>query len=118
MSDASHTHTSARGYTAVWLALLVLTAISYAVAQAHVGALEIPIMLTVAIVKAALVVMIFMHLREQPFAPRMVIVVSALFVILLVALTVADVVTRTTYPAAPQRYEPPPPTAPGIVPPS
>jgi cytochrome c oxidase subunit IV len=64
-------------------------------------------MLAVAVVKATLVVLIFMHMIEQPFATRMVMVVSVLFVILLIALTAGDIATRTTFPAGVQAPDAP-----------
>jgi hypothetical protein len=40
-----------------------------------------------------------MHLVEQRFSNRLTMLVSLLFIVLLVGLTVADVVTRQTFPA-------------------
>jgi cytochrome c oxidase subunit 4 len=53
--------------TVVFIALLILTAITYAVTYVDLGAMNLFIALFVAVVKASLVVLYFMHLRwERP----------------------------------------------------
>jgi cytochrome c oxidase subunit 4 len=103
--QAEHRHTGARGYLLTWLALLALTVLSFTVSEVHLGRLDVVIMLAIATFKATLVVLIFMHLLEVTFANRMVVLLSAFFVFLLVSLMVADVMTRKTFPAAPQAPE-------------
>lgn len=96
-------HISGFGYVITWLVLLVLTGVSFGVNHIHFGgALDAVIALTIATGKAVVVVMIFMHLLEAKFANRLVVIVSALFVVLLVSLTAADVATRDRAPAPPE----------------
>lgn len=78
----------------VWIALLAFTFSSFAVASFDLGVFDLVATMSIAGVKATLVTLFFMHLREQRFANRIVVLVSVLFVIILVALTAADVATR------------------------
>ena len=83
-----------RAYFLVWSGMLVLTGLTFALSFARLGSLDIVAALSIASIKAALVAAFFMHLYERPGATRLVPLVSCLFVVLLVALTVADVMTR------------------------
>src|ERR671921_785079 len=87
-------HHSWTRYLVVWLALLVLTAITYAVSRLHLGPWSIAVAMAVAVLKAGLVVLFFMHLWEQQGVNRLVFAVSALFVALLIGLSIADLATR------------------------
>lgn len=76
---------------AAGLALLVLTIITVAVRYVDVGEFNLAIAIGVAVIKAAVVVLIFMHLRwDRPFN-LLVLVGSILFVILMMAFTMMDV---------------------------
>jgi cytochrome c oxidase subunit IV len=85
-------------YFAVFGALLVLTFTTYGVAFVPLGEWHVPVALGIAIVKAALVVLIFMHLSESPRLTWLV-VASGLFTLaLLVGLTLSDYWTRSWLP--------------------
>lgn len=75
-----------------WLALLVLTALSfgatYIVPQ---GAGGLVAALGIAAIKAALVMLVFMHLLEMRFASQLVIIITIVFIVLLCLGVVADV---------------------------
>jgi cytochrome c oxidase subunit 4 len=86
-----------RTFTA-WIALLFLTAASFALSYVHLGALNIPIAILIAGIKGTLVFLIFMELAVEKFSVKITIVVSLLFVVLLVCLMVGDVVTRAAPP--------------------
>ena len=88
-------------YLVTWLVLLVLTAVSWQVSLLDLGAFDLVVSLLIATVKATLVVLFFMHLAHGRFSTKLVVIVSALFVVLLVALTAGDVATRHTFPSGP-----------------
>lgn len=94
-------HVSGRATVATFIALLVLTATSLAASRLDLGPVDLVVSLAIAIVKSGLVLMLFMHLAEERFATRMIVVLSTIFVVLLVGLTAADVATRHTSPPAP-----------------
>ena len=90
----THPAHSAVPYLVVWLALLGLTALTYLTGSMHLGAWALPVALTIAAVKSALVAVIFMHLNESSGATRLVFATALVFVALLIFFTVADVATR------------------------
>jgi cytochrome c oxidase subunit IV len=82
-------------YAMVLAALLVLTALTYLAARAHLpGGWAITVALAIACAKGALVVLFFMHLWDQEGANRLVFLTSLVFVALLVGFTVMDNATR------------------------
>jgi caa(3)-type oxidase subunit IV len=91
---------SAVSYVVVYVVLLILTATTYITGTMHLGKWAILIALAIATIKASLVAIIFMHLRESGAATRLVFVTSLVFVALLLILTVSDVATRG-HPSAP-----------------
>jgi cytochrome c oxidase subunit 4 len=73
------------------LALLVLTVITVAVRYVDLGEANMPIAMGVALVKATIVALVFMHLRwDRPFN-LLVLVGSILFVLLMMAFAAMDV---------------------------
>lgn len=78
--------------TLVWtaIALLFLTCVTVAVRYVDVGEFNIVIALGIAVLKATLVALFFMHLRwDRPFN-QLVFIACIAFVVLLIALTVLD----------------------------
>jgi cytochrome c oxidase subunit 4 len=84
-----------RVYLTIFAALLVLTATTTAVAFVDLGVMNVVVMLAIAVVKATLVILFFMHVR---YSPRLTWVVAAsgfVWFALLVGLTLSDYLTRT-----------------------
>jgi cytochrome c oxidase subunit 4 len=98
MSDhsASSEHISSIGSSiAVWLALLVGTAITVAAAFVDLGPFNIVVALLIATIKATLVILFFMHVKYTHEKLVPLVIVSALFFLgLLLALSMADYTTR------------------------
>lgn len=90
----THPPHSALPYVVVWIALLFFTFLTWFTGTRHLGAWALPIALTIAVIKSALVALIFMHLSESSGMTRLVFVTSLVFVGLLLFFTVADVATR------------------------
>jgi cytochrome c oxidase subunit 4 len=84
-----------RVYLAIFALLLVLTAITTAVAFVDLGRLNAVIMLGVAVTKATLVVLYFMHVRWSTGLTRVVVVSGIVFLVVLIAFTMSDVWTRS-----------------------
>jgi caa(3)-type oxidase subunit IV len=88
-------HVSPAHHLLTFAALLVLATASLSIGVfVHVPYLAPAASLVIAGVKAVLVLWIFMHLAEQPFRTRLAVGVALLLVLLLIALTAADVATR------------------------
>jgi cytochrome c oxidase subunit 4 len=90
---AAHSHGAGR-YVLIWVILLAFTALTVATGTRDLGSANLPIALTIATVKATLVVLFFMHLSESHGANRLVFVVSLLFVLVMMAGVFGDLLTR------------------------
>jgi cytochrome c oxidase subunit 4 len=82
---------SGKRYIYAWGALLVLTALSFGADQLHLGALSTSIALGVALLKALIVLVVFMHLDREPFPIRFVAALNLAWVALLCLGVAADV---------------------------
>ena len=81
-------------YLQVFAALMVLTATTVWVAFIDWGALNTVIALVIAVTKALLVVLIFMHVRYSSQLTRIVISAGIFWLLLLISLTLSDYLTR------------------------
>lgn len=85
---------STKIYYRVALALLVLFLMTVAVAYYDLGALNIYIAVTIAVIKATLVVLYFMHVRYHTRLTWIFASAGFLWLIILFSLTLSDYVTR------------------------
>jgi cytochrome c oxidase subunit 4 len=83
-----------RNYVGVFLALMVLTAITVYVAFLDLGPLNIFVALGIAVIKASLVILFFMHARYSSRLTKLVIVSAFLWLIILFAFTMTDFMSR------------------------
>ena len=83
-----------RVYLGIFAALCVLTVITVAAAQFDFGPLNNLVALGIAITKATLVVLYFMHARYSGKLTAFVIATSAAFLFILMFLTLTDYVSR------------------------
>ncbi|MCX7717478.1 MAG: cytochrome C oxidase subunit IV family protein [Candidatus Sumerlaeaceae bacterium] len=90
-----------RAYLTVFFMLLVLTAVTVYVAFIDFGAWSTPVAMAIAIIKATLVLLYFMHLRYSDGLTWLVIVSSFIMLVALVLITLGDVFTRTMTTAPP-----------------
>ncbi len=85
---------SVRTYAAIWIALLILTAATTAVAYVDLGPFSVVVALVIAVCKMLLVALFFMHVRHSTRLTRLVVLGGLLWLGILLALTLADFVTR------------------------
>ena len=83
-----------RVYFAVFAALLVMTALTVAVAFVDLGRMNTVIALTIAVIKATLVILFFMHVKYSPRLTQIVIAGGLFWLAILLALTLSDFMTR------------------------
>jgi caa(3)-type oxidase subunit IV len=96
-----HRRVNRRSFFLVFVALIALAALSYGLSFARVGALSVPLALSISAIKVTLVAVFFMELVAQRFVNRFVVVVAMGMLSTLLALMAADVLTRGTPPLAP-----------------
>jgi len=97
---SSHHVVSWKVYLAVLLALCVLTVVTVEVAGHDFGPLNVIVAVGIAITKATLVVLYFMHARYSPRLTGLVVAAAVAFFVILVFLTLTDYVSRP-WPLAP-----------------
>jgi cytochrome c oxidase subunit IV len=85
---------SRTAYVLVFLALLVLTAATTAIAFIDLGPLNDVAMLAIAVLKASLVVLIFMHVRYSGKLTALVVSGGLLWLLIMLGLTLQDYLTR------------------------
>ncbi|MRR32640.1 caa(3)-type oxidase subunit IV [bacterium] len=83
-----------RTYYYVFAALMALLAVTLGVAQINLGLLNWVAALTIAVVKASLVVMFFMHVRYGTHLSWMMTVIGVLWFLIMVVLTLSDYLAR------------------------
>jgi cytochrome c oxidase subunit 4 len=81
-------------YFLVFAGLIVLTALTTGVSFINLGKWNAVAALAIAVCKASLVVLFFMHLRWSSGLLRVVVVSSLVWLAILIGLTVGDVFTR------------------------
>ena len=81
-------------YFLVFGALLVLTLITTAVAFVDLGLLNTPLALGIALLKASLVMIYFMHLRHSTFLARVFAGAGVLWLLHFIIFTLSDYLTR------------------------
>jgi cytochrome c oxidase subunit IV len=81
-------------YFLVFGALLVLTLVTTAIAFVDLGPLNTPLALSIAILKASLVMIYFMHLRHSTFLARVFAGAGVLWLLHFIIFTLSDYLTR------------------------
>ena len=92
-SDGHHV-TPFKTYMVIYVSLLVLTVITVAISRVELGVLNMPVAMLVASVKAALVVLWFMHQKYENNLNRVVFASAFFFLLLMFGFTAADTFTR------------------------
>ena len=93
--------TSRKTYLAIFAALLILTYATIVVARIDLGRFNTIVALTIAVAKAVLVVLFFMHVRYSTRLTRLVVVGGFMWLALLIGFTMADIATRGWIPIPP-----------------
>ena len=89
-----HAHPSIKTFVAVWGALLIFTIVTVAVAGMELGPFNAVVALTIATIKALLVLLFFMELRYSTALTKVAVIAAVFFLFLLAGLTLSDYLTR------------------------
>jgi cytochrome c oxidase subunit 4 len=81
-------------YVLVWLALLVLLAVTVSSAFLPLGWANTPLNLAVSVTQAALVMLFSMHLRSAHPLIKIIAVIGFVGIAIMIILTLVDVLTR------------------------
>jgi cytochrome c oxidase subunit IV len=84
-------------YYAIFAALMILTGVTVGAAFVNLGSLNFPVALAIAITKATLVILFFMHVKYSSRLTKMVVGMSFFFLMILFGLTMTDYLSRGWY---------------------
>jgi cytochrome c oxidase subunit IV len=88
-------HVSPKGvYYGIFGALMVLTIVTVAVATINLGALNFPVAISIAIFKATLVILFFMHAKYSSKLTKLFVGTAFFFLFILLTLTMTDFFSR------------------------
>jgi cytochrome c oxidase subunit 4 len=93
-NDSLHHIVPKSTYYLIFLALMVGTGLTWWVATIDLGAMNNVIMLTIAVTKATLVVLFFMHVKYSNRLTWTVIIASLFWLAIMLSLTMNDYFTR------------------------
>jgi cytochrome c oxidase subunit IV len=92
--DAFHHITPVKTYYIVFAVLMVLTIITVAVAMFDLGFLNTPVALIIAIIKATIVILYFMHVRHSSKLTAIIVISYFVWLGVLFLFTFTDYMTR------------------------
>jgi cytochrome c oxidase subunit IV len=88
-------------YYSIFAALMLLTALTVFAAFVNLGSLNFPVALAIAVIKATLVVLFFMHVKYSSHLTKLVVVTSLFFLFILLGESFMDYATRGLGPNLP-----------------
>ena len=91
---SEHAHPTIKTFVTVWAALLLLTALTVFVSTLELGPFNAIVALTIATIKALLVLLFFMELRYSTALTKVAVISAVFFLMLLAGLTLSDYMTR------------------------
>jgi cytochrome c oxidase subunit 4 len=91
MEKPEHHIVPYRTFIFVWIALIVLTAVTITVARLHLGSLSILAAIAIATIKAGLVLWFFMHLKYEARLFKLLLLVPIVTLAVIIGLTFVDV---------------------------
>ena len=84
-------------YYGIFGALMVLTGLTVAAAFVNLGAFNFPVAISIAITKATLVILFFMHVKYSSRLTKMIVAMSFFFLFIMFGLTMTDYLSRGWY---------------------
>ncbi len=84
-------------YYGIFGALMVLTAVTVGVAFVNLGPLNFPVAIGIAITKATLVVLFFMHVKYSSRLTKLIVGMALFFLMIMFGLTLTDYLSRGWY---------------------
>jgi cytochrome c oxidase subunit 4 len=94
MTEPKYHIVGTKTFVSVWIALLMLTAITVIVAKLHLGAFSTLTAIVIASIKAGLVLWFFMHLKYEKRLLKLLLLVPIVTLAVIIGLTFVDVLYR------------------------
>jgi cytochrome c oxidase subunit 4 len=90
-------------YVAVFVALMVLTVLTVAASRVNLGAFNTPLALGIAVAKAVLVILFFMHVKYSPRIIALFLAAAFSWLFLMLVGTATDYISRSPVDPRPDR---------------
>ena len=98
-ADQIHHHISPVSlYMKVFGALMILTVLTVLVAEVDLGFMNIFVAVSIAVVKATVVALFFMHLKYSAKITWVAAAAGAIWLVIMLALTLSDIMSRSWIP--------------------
>lgn len=91
-------HAGRKTYFLIYAVLIALTVTTTGMAYVDLGPFNVYIALTIAIIKATLVVLFFMHVKESGGITRVYVAAGFFWLAILILLTITDYMSRAWLP--------------------
>ncbi|HET9364687.1 MAG TPA: cytochrome C oxidase subunit IV family protein [Candidatus Angelobacter sp.] len=98
MSDHSHSHPTPGLYLVIFIALAIGTVATWAIAFVDLGIWNPVIALAIAVTKATLVVLFFMHIYYSSKLTKITISAGIFWLLIMITMSLSDYLTRTFLP--------------------
>jgi len=90
-----HSHPTVGLYVLIVLTLMVLTCATWAIAFNNLGIFNPVVALTIAVIKAVLVILFFMHVRYSSQLTKVTVAAGFFWLMILITLSLSDYLSRT-----------------------
>jgi|ERR1041385_1936031 cytochrome c oxidase subunit 4 len=98
MSEPSHSHPTPGLYAVILLALVAGTCLTWGIAFVDLGKWNPVVALTIAVIKAVLVVLFFMHVYYSSKLTKLTISAGVFWLLIMITMSLSDYATRTFQP--------------------
>ena len=98
MSEQSHSHPTPGLYLLIFAVLVVGTCATWGIAFLDLGIWNPVVALTIAVIKATLVVLFFMHVYYSSKLTKLTISAGVFWLLIMITMSLSDYLTRTFLP--------------------
>jgi cytochrome c oxidase subunit 4 len=98
----THEITPKKTYYLVFITLLILTFTTARIAYIDLGPFNVYVAMTIAIIKALLVILFFMHVKDNTSLLKVFVAAGFFWLAIMLVLTLADYATRSRLPVGPE----------------
>src|SRR5215467_12297782 len=98
MSDQTHSHPTPGLYLIILAALVIGTCATWAIAFVDLGIWNPVVALTIAVIKATLVILFFMHVFYSSKLTKLTISAGFFWLLIMITMSLSDYLTRTFLP--------------------
>ena len=98
MSDHTHSHPTPKLYLLIVSALFVGTVLTYSIAKIDLGIWNPVVALTIAVIKAVLVILFFMHVYYSNKLTKLTVAAGFFWLMIMITMSLSDYLTRTFLP--------------------